>query len=195
MPLFDVITADVTRASPGDMFFVHLLNPHYPYVYDGTCDLRPVRDWEQSRNPGPPWNDRKSRSRRYGLYLEQMRCLYRKLDAMLQAWQKAAILERMVIIIHGDHGSKIYQLRPSANDQNKLSHADYLDGFSTLFAVKGPRHPPGYDRRVAPIEQLLGEVVGAASGDDDMYAEHVVFLGPAEPMLRQQLPAFDDEQR
>ena len=25
MPLFDVITADVTRASPGDMFFVHLL--------------------------------------------------------------------------------------------------------------------------------------------------------------------------
>ena len=52
MPLFDVITADVTRASPGDMFFVHLLNPHYPYVYDATCDLRPVRDWEQSRNTG-----------------------------------------------------------------------------------------------------------------------------------------------
>ena len=52
-------------------------------------------------------------------------------------------------------------------NQNKLSHADYLDGFSTLFAVKGPRHPPGYDRRVAPIEQLLGEVVGGATGDDD----------------------------
>ena len=105
-----------------------------------------------------------------------MRCLYRKLDAMFQEWQKAAILDRMVIIVHGDHGSKIYQRRPSANDQHKLSHADYLDGFSTLFAVKGPRHPPGYDRRVAPIEQLLGEVVGVPTGDDDMYAEPYVFL-------------------
>ena len=142
-----------------------------------------------------PPNDRESRARRYGLYLEQMRCLYRKLDAMFQEWQKAAIFDRLVIIVHGDHGSKIYQRRPSANNQHKLSHADYLDGFSTLFAVKGPRHPPGYDRRVAPIEQLLGEVVGAPTGDDDMYAEPYVFLGPAKPMLRQPLPAFGDEQR
>ena len=91
--------------------------------------------------------------------------------------EKAAIFDRLVIIVHGDHGSKISQLRPSANNQHKLSRADYLDSFSTLFALKGPRHPPGYDRRVAPIEQLLGEVVGAPTGDDDMDAEKpYVFL-------------------
>jgi hypothetical protein len=196
MPLFDVITADVARASPGDMFFAHLLNPHNPYVYDATCHLRPVRDWEHSRNPGPPWNDRESRARRYGLYLEQMRCLYRKLDAMFQVWQKAGIFDRLAIVVHSDHGSKIYQRRPRAADLQKLSHADYLDSFSTLFAVKGPHHAPAYDRRVAAIQQLLWEVVSAPTGDDDTQAEPYVFLpiGPTEPMVRQPLLAFGDGQ-
>ena len=178
------------------MFFVHLLNPHYPYVFDAMCDLRPVREWELSRNPGPIPNDRESRARRYGSYLEQIRCLYRKLDAMFQAWQKAAIFDRLVIVVQSDHGSKIYQRSPTVKNQHKLSRADYIDEFSTLFAVKGPRHPPGYDRRVAAIEQLLGEVVGGPTGHDHSHADPYVFLsdGPAEPMLRQQLPAFGDEQ-
>lgn len=195
--LFDDVTADVVRASPGDMFFVYLAMPHFPYVFDAMCDLRPVGEWEWSRNPGPmPPNDSESRARRYGLYLEQMRCLYRKLDAMFQAWQQAAIFDRLVIIVHGDHGSKINQFPPSAENQQKLSHDDYVDAFSTLFAIKGPRHPRGYDLRIASIEQLLGEVIGGPTGDDQMRAGPYVFLsgGLAQPMLRQPLPAFDDEQ-
>jgi hypothetical protein len=199
LPLFDVVTADVARASPGDMFFVHLFIPHPPYVYDATCDVRPVREWEWPQNQAPlPANDRQSRARRYGAYLEQMRCLYRQLEAMFQEWQKAGIFDRLVIVVHGDHGSKIYQRRPHAVNRHELSHADYVDGFSSLFAVKGPRHPPGYDRRVAPLEQLLWEVVGGETGDDDhSHVEQIpyVFLkdGPAKPMLRQPLPAFGDE--
>jgi hypothetical protein len=195
IPLFGELTADVARASPGEMFFVHLLDPHYPYVFDAMCDLRPVREWDRYRNPGTIPNDRESRARRYGLYLEQMRCLYRKLDAMFQAWQKAAIFDKLVIVVHGDHGSHIYQRTPKVEDQYKSSKSDYVDEFSTLFAVKGPRHPPGYDRRVAAIEQLLGEVVGEPTGDDHSRADPYVLLsdGPAAPMLRQPLPAFGDE--
>jgi hypothetical protein len=198
MPVFDDVTAAVGRASPGDMFFIHLLIPHSPYTIDAMCDLRPVQEWEQTENPGPgPPNDRESRARRYGLYLEQTRCLYRKLDAMFQAWQKAAIFDRLVIILHGDHGSRIWERDPAAKNELKLSHSDYIDTFSTLFAVKGPTHPPGYDRRVAPIERLLGEVVGGETGDDLSHVEQIpyVFLrdGEAQPMLRQPLPAFGDE--
>jgi hypothetical protein len=197
IPVFGDVTAAVTRASPGDMFFIHLLIPHSPYTFDAMCDLRPVQEWEQAEDPGPMPNDRVSRARRYGLYLEQVRCLYRKLDAMFQAWQKAAIFDRLVIILHGDHGSRIYQCDPAAKNELKLSHADYIDGFSTLFAVKGSRHLPGYDRRVAAIEQLLGEVVGVQTGDDRSHVEQIpyVFLkdGPAKPMLRQPFPAFGDE--
>ena len=47
-----------------------------------------------------------------------------------------------------DHGSRIYQHYPNADNQSELSDVDYLDSFSTLLAVNGPRDPPGYDRRV-----------------------------------------------
>jgi hypothetical protein len=199
LPLLDTITADVANASPGDMFFVHLLMPHPNFVYDGRCHLRSVREWEDDRDPGPLPNDRESRARRYGAYLEHMRCLYRKLDGMFQAWQKAAIFDQLVIVIHGDHGSKIVQRSPTVKNQETLSNSDYVDGFSTLFAIKGPRHPPGYDRRVAPIQQLLWEVVGGETGDDYSHVEQIpyVFLqgGPGKPMLRQPLPPFGDERR
>ncbi len=125
-----------------------------------------------------------------------MRCLYRKLDAMFQQWQKAAIFDQLVIVVHSDHGSKITQRSPGVDNQHKLSDADYMDSFSTLFAVKGPHHPPGYDRRVAAIEELLGEVVGRSTGDDHAHADPYVFLsnGRAQSMLRQPLLAFDHEQ-
>lgn len=122
-----------------------------------------MREWEVAAGPGPLPNDRESRARRYGLYLEQMRCLYRKLYAMFQAWQK--VFDRATIVIHSDHGSRIYQHHLNAYSQPELSEADYIDSFSTLFAVKGSRHPPGYDRRVAPLERLLGEVVGVPAKD------------------------------
>jgi hypothetical protein len=192
LALFGDVAAAVTRASPGDMFLLHLLIPHHPYFYDAMCDLRPMHEWEMPGPPGSLLNDRESRARRYGLYLEQMRCLYRKLDAMFQAWQKAGIFDAVTIVLHGDHGSRIYQHRPDADSQHKLTDTDYLDAFSTLFAVKGPQHPPGYDHRVAALEQLLGEVVGEETGDDDSHAEPYVFLssGTAKPMLRQPFPGL-----
>ena len=197
MPLFDRVTADVARASPGDMFFVYLIMPHFPYVYDSMCNLYPLAHWEQPVNPEPmELNDRESRARRYGRYLEQVRCVHRKLEGMFQAWQKAGIFDRLVIVMHGDHGSKISERRALAENEQQLSDADYVDTFSTLFAVKGPGFPAGYDRRIAAVQELLAEVVGRQAGDGPTQTKQVpyVFLkgDPGKPMLRRPLPVFGD---
>jgi hypothetical protein len=197
MPLFDRITADVARSSPGDMFFVYFGVPHFPYVYDNMCNVYPSANWERPVNQdSPKLNDRQSRARRYGRYLEQVGCLHRKLDAMFQAWQKAGIFDRLMIVMHGDHGSKILEHRAVAENEEKLSRADYIDTFSTLFAVKKPGVPAGYDRRIAAVQELLGEVVGRQAGDDHTRSKQIpyVFLtgDPGKPMLRQPLPAFGD---
>ena len=75
-------------------------------------------------------------------------------DAMFQAWKRVGIFDRLVIVVHGDHGSKIRE-----HAERELSRADYVDTFSTLFAVRQPGLPAGYDRRVAAIQELLEEVV------------------------------------
>jgi hypothetical protein len=197
MPLFDRVTADVAGASPGDMFFVYLIIPHFPYVYDSMCNLYAPAKWEQPVNPEPmELNDRESRARRYGRYLEQVRCLHRKLDEMFQAWQKAGTFDRLVIVMHGDHGSKISEHRAHAENEQQLSDADYVDTFSTLFAVKAPGFPAGYDRQIAAVPELLAEVVGKEAGDDHTQTKQVpyVFLkgDPGKPMLPRPLPVFGD---
>ena len=192
MPLFDRITADVAKSSPADLFFVYLPIPHYPFIYDSMCNLYPATNWERSVDFPPKMNDRQSRARRYGRYFEQVKCLHRKLDAMFQAWKRVGIFDRLVIVVHGDHGSKIRE-----HAERELSRADYVDTFSTLFAVRQPGLPAGYDRRVAAIPELLEEVVARQTGDHRPYTEPnpnpYVFLyaGRGKPMIRQPLPAFD----
>ena len=60
LPLLDDITADVTRAPPGDMFFVHLLNRIFRTRM--TRGAISARCETGSRKPGAsPPNDRESR--------------------------------------------------------------------------------------------------------------------------------------
>jgi hypothetical protein len=117
---------------------------------------------------------------------------------MFQAWQKAGIFDRLVIVMHGDHGSKIVEHRARAGNEQKLSRADYVDTFSTLFAVKEPGVPAGYNRRILAAQELLEEVVARQTGHHHTYTETIpyVLLSAArgKPMLRQPLPAFGDEQ-
>lgn len=197
MLMFDRVTAAVAKAAPGDLVFVYLGTPHYPYVYDDRCEVYPLPKWEEPVNSDSrQLNDRRSRARRYGRYLEQVRCLQRRLEAMFQAWQKAGIFDRSTIVIHSDHGSKIVEQRALADNRHKLSSADYMDTFSTLFAVKRPGIPPGYDSRIATVQELLGEVIGRNTADDDAPDEQVpyVFLRSdrGKPMLRQHLSVFGD---
>ena len=190
MPLFDRITDDVARSLPADMFFVYLAMPHYPYIYNELCNLYHSEDWERPVDLPPKMNDRQSRARRYGRYFEQVKCLHRKLDAMFQGWKKVDIFDRLVIVAHGDHGSKIRE-----HTERELSPTDYVDTFSTLFAARQPGLPAGYDRRIAAVQELLQEVVARQTDDHHPYTAPIpyvfVYAGPGKPMVRQPLPAFD----
>jgi hypothetical protein len=71
--VFDIVARDVANAAPGDMYFAHLLIPHAPYVYDRSCKLRDPDNWVDRPDPIP-------RLRRYELYLDQVECVYNRLQ-------------------------------------------------------------------------------------------------------------------
>lgn len=58
-------------------------------------------------------------------------------------------------------------------NKSEISARDYIDAYSTLFAVKSPGYRTGYDTRVATIDTLLASTVGKCSEDD---AGPTVFL-------------------
>jgi hypothetical protein len=191
MPVLDRIAAHVRRARPGDMLVAHVLMPHHPYVFDRGCALRPLAEWGTgfSRAAFPLRNTPASRAASYPLYFEQVVCLHRRLGALLDGLRAAGTLDRALVVLHGDHGSRLEIVPPNARFADSLSPADYVDAFSTLFAVRAPDVAPGRDDRPLPLDALLASLL---SGRVEVPARPQVFLaaGPRAPLVPRPMPPF-----
>jgi hypothetical protein len=76
---------------------------------------------------------------------------------MLMTIDKAGLLQDATIIIHGDHGSRITLRDPIIANRNQATIIDYVDSFSTLFAIRSPELEPGYSSQLQPLPNLIAE--------------------------------------
>jgi hypothetical protein len=135
-----------------------------------------------------------ARKRHYALYLEQVLCVRAKLQEMFDGWRRSGIYDRMKIIVHGDHGSRIFLHNPIPFDKDHVLASDYTDSFSTLFAFKAPGLAPAYDTRMVAIQDLLMSVAhehlldALPTGETEPY----VLLENGASMVRQPMPDFGD---
>ena len=149
------LARSLSKAEPGNVYFAHVLLPHYPYALDRICRLRNWRDWEK------PFTGRKL-SKRQHAYYEQVRCTTRKVETLLRALDRSPAGKNNIVIIHGDHGSQITEIEPTEANIGKFSDRDLIATYSTLFAVRPPRSQAGYSSKRLPISLLLKDF--AASG-------------------------------
>ena len=161
-----VLQKDISLLPRGTALVAHLMLPHAPYVARADCSIRPPgqqflwHDNKASLAPADgPTNTMPSREGRYRLYFEQLQCLYLRLDELFDRMQAAGIYDDSIILLHGDHGSRIVITEPTAKNRQALTKQDLLDGFSTLFAMKLPGKPGGYDKSPRPLEQLFANFV------------------------------------
>ena len=155
---------DVKSSPEGTLFFAHLLSPHDPFIYDSNCHIykNPISEWSGNSDPVFFYkeNSVSSRARRYEKYLQQITCLNRQIQGLFDAMRSSNIYDDAIIIVHGDHGSRIRITRPTLDNQNDLTSDDFLDSFSTLFAVKTPEDKAGYDLRVLSLNQIFSQAAG-----------------------------------
>lgn len=145
---FDELSRRLRRAEPGEAWFAHLLLPHYPYVAGPDCALLPANRWDRRRSPSP-------RAEREAAWRDQVRCTMRKLDSALEAFAASPGGANAIVIVHGDHGSRITGLDPREDTVGRYSDRDLIAGFSTLFAVRAPEIEPGFEPEPAPVPDLL----------------------------------------
>ncbi len=146
------------RATGGQYYFAHLDLPHYPYMYDRDCRLKAPAEWATRNLPHAlrQYAEPTSfRTHNYQMYLDQMRCMYTKLGELLEVIESSEALKNTVVILHGDHGSRITMRAPRAKNRSTLTTQEMVDNFSTLFAISAPGIDAGYDRRLVPIQELL----------------------------------------
>ena len=157
------MTKDISRTKGGTLFFAHLLMPHYPYVYTPACKVRsPISSWNL-RQLYAGTNTPASRRQRYQEYFDQIRCTMNKLKQLFDAMKRNGTYQNAIIIIHGDHGSRINRAEPGMAGKSAMSINDYIDSYSTLFALKAPGVSPAIDTRMLPLPRLLDY---AASRDE-----------------------------
>lgn len=156
MQTLNQLAADIVNAKAGDFFFAHLLLPHAPYMFDANCGLRPIDNWwlEQGTLKQSLAADRpEMRKRNYQEYFEQLVCTYRHLEELMLQIERRD--QDIVVILQGDHGSRITISDLFFGPGSKLLERDYIDTFSTLFAVRLPGGRAGNDLRQVTIVRLL----------------------------------------
>jgi hypothetical protein len=154
LAILDRMAADLRRAQAGDAYFAHVLAPHFPYVADGNCRILPPGGWQYRRSARPV-------EAREAAYRQQVGCVMRKLDRVIAAFEASAAGRNAVIIVHGDHGSRIARRDPIEADADELSPGDLMAGYSTLFAVRGPSLAAGIEPRPFATPSILWQLVNS----------------------------------
>ncbi len=157
------IRAEVPKIEAGQYHLHHLILPHFPYALKSNCDLRDVREWQNYDDlVTDDFNTPASRRDKYGLYFTQLQCLYLRLEHFMRALHDEGMLDETILLLHGDHGSRISLHQPPATAKSHLTIADLVDSYSTLFAVRAPQVAPGFDRTRISIQKLYSAL--AANG-------------------------------
>lgn len=145
---------DIKLNNENNVFFIHLLNPHYPYVFNADCTLKEPSAWEKRYHTylGKPENTDESQRRKYIPYSDQVRCLHQKLTSLFEGMSEERLFEEATIILFSDHGSRITILDPTIENFDKLPRNAYLHEFSAFLAVKNGGYDPA-----RPVNQ--GELV------------------------------------
>jgi arylsulfatase A-like enzyme len=131
-------------------------------------------DWSKL----PRHNDADSRAVRYPRYLEQVLCTQQRLQTLFDVLKQRGLWDEAIVVVHGDHGARIDVAWPKGDLVAEMTPADFIDGYSTLFAVKLPGEDPRCDRRQQSINQLfLRHMLGERSAADaDRTDQPAVFV-------------------
>lgn len=153
------LSASLETARPGDAYFLHMLLPHYPYTVDSACQPLPISKWVMHRFSGNPFdgNTPATREIRYIHYWQQVKCANKLTDDLLGRLKELGLADNTVLIIHGDHGSRITKIEPLYSELEILQTMEYSDSFSTFLAVK----LPGMDGKIHAESITLAEMLTA----------------------------------
>lgn len=167
------IAKRLKQPSRSQFYFIHELLPHYPYSLSAECDLRTPGEW-RSRTDGPI-------ELRRAAYRDQVACVTKLVGEVADAAGDDAI-----IIVHGDHGSRITRTDPGIETVGEFTDDDLVAAHSTLFAVRAPGIAAGYDDREVPVASVLAALVdsGFRSAEPELPAGFEPFIMLESPGWR-----------
>jgi hypothetical protein len=199
----------------GNAYFIHLMIPHHNWFYDENCSYK-INKWAfmnkndlLSYQTSPVWFGGKTfnqlakdyssdlQKKHYRSYLEQVKCSHKMVDQLLDKLNANPTTQDSTIVIQGDHGSRITSYMPIVEFADQITKEDYIQFFSTFFAVRGPNHTPGYDRRPMALDELTRLAISTKNSQFENGKSKFVYLPPDQSQQlykKYSLPPFANGQ-
>ncbi len=191
-PYFEILARDIAEGTGGQMFFAHLLIPHRPFMFDEACEVVIDHPFDHLERRSPEWLADYKRA-----YFEQVACTTKLMSGLFEALRAAGVYDRMAIVVHGDHGSRIGPFAPKTDTWTSFDLPMLRAQYSTLFAIKAPEIDAGYDDRLFSLRGLLAAVAdwNGKAFDPVPDQEHVVLLEGREAGVLEKRPLPDFRSR
>jgi hypothetical protein len=160
---------DLHAAPRGVAYIVHLLLPHFGYLYDADCTLADPSQWQRDEWGEDGLYSRAEYDAMYRLYLAQTVCAARRMEALFAEMKALGVWDEATIIVHGDHGSRIGERPYIIAAPELLSDRNLVDHFSTLLAVKAPGLAPGIRPEPVTLQGTFADLFlgGRRVGEDE----------------------------
>jgi len=196
--VIDEIGDDLEQTRSG-VYFAHLMIPHAPFVHQDGCQLDYSSEpWERFPSPGLEKNTVDERIARYVRYLPQVKCALNEVGRLFDRMRELGLYDDAIIVVHGDHGSRLSLSSADQLNRDKLTPEDYRDLFSTLFAIKLPDGKYREHTETVSLNVLMSraamEITGQHQSEQEFgaVAEDVpfIYLSGQIPLLRQDIDIF-----
>lgn len=124
------INDQIASIKPGQAYIFHLLMPHFPYMANIDCSIKPYAEWTSPNRhrtkKAPPIAVEKI----YSDYWDQSACTHKKIMEIVDQIKQKSDVDP-IIFVHGDHGSRI---NGTYEDLSNPS-SDNIDMLETFLAV------------------------------------------------------------
>lgn len=152
---FDRFTRVAAAVPRGTHLFAHFMVPHSPYLLSESCVVSGKFEGGYYLAKYPLSKQAEKRRQFYEGYFSQLRCVQQKLDDFMTTLEQSENFHDAVIIIHGDHGSRI----SSGNILEDYTQRDFVDNYATFFAVRSPAAAAGEDCEFASLPEVFRRYV------------------------------------
>jgi len=175
---FDKFIIDISNAQRGTMIFSHFMTPHAPYKLTTDCRVNNLPIDAGYYLGGERYNGDQNkidiaRKKFHNEYYMQSTCVLNKIEELLKKINQLRQFDDAIIIIHGDHGSRI----SIGNHIEDYKQRDFIDNYATFYAIRSPNIQAGYDCRLISLPRLFShhmrknkEMVDLENNPQSIYA-------------------------
>jgi hypothetical protein len=145
-------------------YLVHVLLPHRPIHLDAEC--RVLSDGSKHVEYAYPKQFSDSQWRVAVLaYGDQVRCAHRLLGQVIEAVDNTVGRDNSIVIVHGDHGSRMHPRRVADEELQAYSLTDLNSIFSTLLAIRRPHFAAAVHQDPIPVQDAVWKLARSGFAD------------------------------